>query len=144
LAGELAEDYAALKRDAAAAIEFVQNGPHDLEQLRVSPADEAFSSFGEFKKFDFQKRFGPAGDGYDYHHIVEQSASGDISERELQSTQNIIKIPRLLHEEISAQYSQWKRDYDGSLRASLDGASFADRWDAGLKVMRKIGILKGD
>jgi hypothetical protein len=112
--------------------------------LRVSPDDVAFSSFGEFKKIDFDKRFGPAGDGYDYHHIVEQSANGEIPKRELQSTQNIIRIPRLLHEEISAQYSRWKRNYDGSLRERLDGASFDDRWNAGLQVMRDIGILKGE
>lgn len=137
-------EYAALKRDANAAIKFVQDGPYDFEQLRVSRDDEAFSSFGEFKKIAFGKRFGPAGDGYDYHHIVEQGASGDIPEHELQSTKNIVRIPKPLHEEISAQYSRWKRNYDGSLRASLNGESFDDRWNAGLKVMQDIGILKGE
>lgn len=137
-------EYAALKRDANAAIKFVQDGPYDFEQLRVSRDDEAFPSFGEFKKIAFGKRFGPAGDGYDYHHIVEQGASGDIPEHELQSTKNIVRIPKPLHEEISAQYSRWKRNYDGSLRASLNGESFDDRWNAGLKVMQDIGILKGE
>jgi hypothetical protein len=141
----MAAEYAVLKRDADAAIEFVQKGPHSLEQLRVSPDDEVFSSFNEFKKIDLGKRFGPAGDGYEYHHIVEQSASGDIPESELQSTQNIVRIPRLLHEEISAQYSQSSYELNGSsLRASLNGASFNDRWNAGLQVMREIGILGGE
>ena len=112
--------------------------------MRVSPDDETFSSFDEFKKIDLAKRFGPAGDGYDYHHIVEQSASGDIPESELQSTKNIIRIPRLLHEEISAQYSRSRRELNGSLRASLDDASFDDRWNEGLQVMRDIGILEGE
>ena len=141
----MAEEYAALKRETDAAIEFVQKGPYDLEQLRVSPDDELFSSYNGFRKIYLGKRFGPAGDGYDYHHIVEQSASGDIPESELQSTHNIIRIPKLLHEEISAQFSRSSFQLDASsLRASLDGARFNDRWNAGVKVMRKIGILRGE
>lgn len=141
----MAEEYGALKRNADAAIEFIQKGPYDLEQLRVSPDDETFSSFWEFKKTDLDKRFGPAGDGLEYHHIVEQSSNGDIPARELQSTQNIVLIPRLLHEEISAQYSRSSYELNGSsLRASLNGASFDDRRNAGLQVMREIGILKGN
>jgi hypothetical protein len=140
----MAQENAALKRDADAAIEFVQKGPYSLEQLHVSPDEKAFSSFSEFKKIDLAKYFGPAGDGYEYHHIVEQSARGDILESELQSTTNIIRIPRLLHEEISGEYSSWQRELDSSLRGSLNGASFDDRWNTGLNVMRKIGILKED
>jgi hypothetical protein len=140
----LAEENAALKRDAAAAIKFVRDGPYSLEQLRVSPDDKAFSSFSEFKKIDLIKYFGPAGDGYEYHHIVEQSASRDIPESELQSSTNIIRLPRLLHEEISGEYSRSRRALGGSLRASLDGANFGDRWSAGISAMRKIGILRGN
>jgi hypothetical protein len=140
----MAEENAALKRDADAAIKFVQNGPYSLEQLRVSPDDKAFSSFNEFKKINLAKYFGPAGDGYEYHHIVEQSTSGDYSESELQSTTNILRIPRLLHEEINSEYSSWQRELDSSLRASLDDASFDEIRTAGLSVMRKLGILNGE
>jgi hypothetical protein len=70
---------------------------------------------------------------------------GDASgESELQSTANIVRVPRLLHEEISAQYSRWQDEFDGSLRTSLSGASFGERWDAGMNVIQKIGILKGE
>ncbi|WP_296714224.1 hypothetical protein, partial [Rhodoblastus sp.] len=135
----------ALKRDADAAIEFVQKGPYSLEQLRVSPDEKAFSSFSEFKKIDLGKYFGPAGDGYEYHHIVEQSARGDIPESQLQSTANIVRIPKLLHEEVNAEYSRTLLEFDGSSRrASLDGASFDDKWNAGISVLQKIGILVGD
>lgn len=92
----MADEDAALKRETDAAIAFVQNGPYGLEQLRVSPEDKAFSSYGAFRKIDLAKFYGPAGDGWDYHHIVEQSASGDIPESELQSTRNIVRIPELL------------------------------------------------
>jgi hypothetical protein len=140
----MAEENAALKRDADAAIKFVQNGPYSLEQLRVSPDDKAFSSFSEFKKINLAKYFGPAGDGYEYHHIVEQSMSGDMSESELQSTTNIVRIPKLLHEEINSEYSSLQRDLNSSLRTSLNDASFDERRTAGLNVMRKLGILKGE
>ncbi len=138
----MAEEFATLKRAGDAAIEFVRNGPYSLEQLRVSPDSEAFSSFAAFKKFELDKRFGPAGDGYQYHHIVEQSASGDIPESELQSTANIVRIPTLLHEEINSRYSKWERELIGSPRSNLNGANFDGRWNAGLKVMRDIGILR--
>ncbi|MDI9847274.1 hypothetical protein QM467_04265 [Rhodoblastus sp. 17X3] len=121
-----------------------KKGPYSLEQLRVSPDDKSFLSFSEFKKIDLAKYFGPAGDGYEYHHIVEQSSSGDIPESELQSTANIVRIPRLLHEEINGEYSRWQDKFDSSLRTSLSDASFGERWDAGINVMREIGILKGE
>jgi hypothetical protein len=141
----MAQENAALKRDADAAIEFVQKGPYSLEQLRVSSDEKAFSSFSEFKKIDLGKYFGPADDGYEYHHIVEQSASGSIPKSELQSTTNIVRIPRLLHEEINGEYSRTLLEFDGSSRrASLDGASFDDKWNAGISVLQKIGILVGD
>jgi hypothetical protein len=46
----MAEEYAGLKRDADAAIEFIRKGPYDLEQLRVSPDDEAFPHSGNSKR----------------------------------------------------------------------------------------------
>ena len=61
--------------------------------------EKSFPSYNSFKRADLAKVYGPAGDGYQYHHIVEQSAEGDISASELNSTRNIVRIPKLLHEE---------------------------------------------
>jgi hypothetical protein len=138
---EMTNDARKLKYETAAATAFIDKGPYNLDQLRVSQDDESFSSINEFKKIDLGKRFGPAGDGMEYHHIVEQNASGDIPEEELQSTRNIVRIPKLLHEEITADYLKSNDDFDGSLRRRLEGRSFEERWNEGLRVMREIGII---
>ena len=93
---DMANEFEALKTETSAAAEFVSKGPRSPEDLVMSPEDESFASYLDFKKEDLAKRFGPAGDGYQYHHIVEQSAEGDVSASEVQSTRNIVGIPTLL------------------------------------------------
>src|ERR1700728_2616706 len=67
-------EFRKLAVDAAAALEFVKDGPHTLEDLQVSSDGyEEFSSYDEFYKSELSlellaKRFGPAGDGQQYHH----------------------------------------------------------------------------
>lgn len=129
-----------LKTEIEAALDFVNKGPHSLEELQVSATDESFPSFDAFKKEDLLKRFGPAGPGYEYHHIVEQAGNG-ISASELQSTRNIIRIPTLLHQEVTAEFSSVESGAPGSLRTELEGKGFEQRWQAGLGVLRRIGIL---
>ncbi len=74
-------EFRKLAIDAAAALDFVKNGPHTLEDLQVSSDDyEQFSSYDEFYKAELSvellaKRFGPAGDGQQYHHIVTQGGA---------------------------------------------------------------------
>ncbi len=137
----MAHEFVSLKTDVDAANEFAKKGPQRLEDLRVSAKDESFSSFDAFKKIDLVKRFGPAGDGYEYHHIVEQGADGDFPEGELNSTRNIVRIPKLLHEEISSEYGKTERDTGVALRRSLKGKSFDEQFERGVKQMQEIGII---
>jgi len=71
-------EFRKLAIDAAAALDFVEDGPHNFEDLQVSsPGYQEFSSYGEFYKNELilellAKWFGPAGDGQQYHHIVTQ------------------------------------------------------------------------
>jgi hypothetical protein len=139
---QMAAEYITLKRDAAAAQEFVRRAPYRLGDLHVSMDEKSFPSFEAFKKIDFAKYFGPAGDGYEYHHIVEQSAEGDIPARELHSSRNIVRLPKLLHEEVSAEFSRCDPDTKMSIRDMLKGKSFEERLRAGIKVIRDIGILE--
>ena len=149
-AATLADDLAALNdiateiKGADVAIAFAEKGPVDLENLMVSTEGQNFSSFDAFKKIGIEKFFGDAGDGLDYHHIVEQGPNaGIISETSLQSADNIVKIPRLLHEEINSYYNT-KIDMGGSLvtpRNYLKGKSFAEQRDFGLSALRYVGIL---
>ena len=136
LSAEIAEEN--VEVDAATA--FVEQGPRALEDLMMSEQEESFSLLEAFQKIDFEKRFGPAGDGYVYHHIVEQ-ASG-LTQAELQSTSNIVRIPRLLHEEINAEFMKVDEILGMSLREQLAGASFAERRAAGLDILRKVGVIQ--
>lgn len=141
---KLAEDVASLKTDTDVAVAFARQGPRSLEELRVVERDEAFRTFDAFKKLNLVKHFGPAGNGYEYLQIVEQVSGGNLPASEIQSTRNIVRIPRLLHEEINAAFEKTV-DPSGrgpSLRASLKGKSFDEQWREGLRVMRKVGLLE--
>jgi hypothetical protein len=83
------------------------------------------------------KRFGSAGDGYQYHHIVEQGGANanGFSAQQLQSTDNIVRIPTLLHEAINSEFSP-------SLRQEMQTKSFSEQQDKGIKVMRDLGIIR--
>jgi len=139
---QMAAEFANLKRDAAAAQDFVEKAPYRLDDLRISLEERSFNSFDAFKKADLIKYFGPAGDGYEYHHIVEQGQQDDIDTTELHSTRNIVRIPKLLHEEISSEFGQSNRKTELSLRQKFKDKPFDDRWRAGIEVMRKMGILQ--
>jgi hypothetical protein len=104
--------------------------------------DKSFLSYDAFKKVDLAKFYGPAGDGYEYHHIVEQSTEGDIPASELNSTRNIVRIPKLLHEEINSMYGKTERNSGITRRAKLKGKTFEERREEGLDVMRDIGIVE--
>ena len=144
-------EFRKLAIDAAAALDFVKNGPHTLEDLQVSSDDyEQFSSYDEFYKAELSvellaKRFGPAGDGQQYHHIVTQgSANADnISAEQLQNTDNIIRLPTLLHEAVNAEYSKLLQDGTGmTMYQWLQTQSYDVQREEGLKILRRLNILK--
>ena len=97
---------------------------------------------GSGAKANLFASFGPAGDGYEYHHIVEQGPESGIPDSDIQSTGNIVRIPKLLHEEISSEYGQLTSDKTQIVRNSLRGKSFEEQFQNGLKVMRQVGILQ--
>ena len=65
----------------------------------------------------------------------------DLSAGVMDSTENVVKIPRLLHEEISAEYG---RIYQGkmTLREWLSTQPYEVRRAEGIRVMRSLGIIK--
>jgi hypothetical protein len=105
-------EFRRLAIDAAGALDFVKDGPHSFGDLQVSSNGyEEFSSYDRFYKGEFSfdllaKRFGPAGDGQPYHHIVTQGGvnADNISPAQLQNTRNIIRLPTILHEAVNAEY----------------------------------------
>lgn len=151
--GQLAEtvsEFHQLDVDTKAALDFLARGPYRLKDLRVSPNSESFSSFDAFKKGPsflelLFKRFGSAGDGYDYHHIVEQGGgnASAFSAEELQSTDNIVRIPTLLHEAINSEYSKISEENENlTVRQYLRSNGFLKQRERGVDIMRHLGIIK--
>jgi hypothetical protein len=137
-------EFRKLAVDAAAALDFVKDGPHTLEDLQVSPGDyEQFSSYDEFYKAEsslelLAKRFGPAGDGQQYHHIVTQGGANadNIPPEQLQNTYNIIRLPTLLHEAVNAEYAKLLQDGTGmTMYRWLQTQSYDVQREEGLKIL---------
>lgn len=148
--GRMAVEFAELRIEGRAATEFVKAGPHTLDGLRVRAEEESFSSYREFIKCGsieefLTKRFGPAGAGYEYHHIVEQGGTNaiNIAAEKLQSTQNIVRIPKLVHEAINAEYGMASREEPGlTVRQFLQRQPYEVQYARGLKIMRDLGVIK--
>ncbi|MEA1677154.1 hypothetical protein [Nitrospirillum sp. BR 11163] len=149
---ELGGRLKSLAAEVAAVHAFAEAGVRTAEELMVTSEEISFSSYDAFKKTDLpideidalEKRYGSAGPGYDYHHIVEQSAIGDGIPAELvNSTRNIVRMPRILHEEVTAAFN--RPAYKGapmSLREYLKTAPFEERMRKGMEVMRSLGLVK--
>jgi hypothetical protein len=148
---EMAQEYRAFRIAVKAVQEFVDRGPQTLKQLLVDSTPRSFKSFAALKKLDsveellaeLQKFYGPAGEGMEYHHIIEQGSglSADI----VQNSNNVVRIPKILHEAINARYQQVvKESGSQSLREWLRGkpAWLQRLW--GEKVMRDLGIMTSE
>lgn len=140
--------------DADAAREFVSKAPYSLDDLRVSQDFESFSSHEAFVKDSrvieewLVKRFGAAGPGYQYHHIVEQGGENakNIPAEQLHNTDNMIFIPTLVHEAINAKmYDKVSPELDKTdltYREWLPKQPYSVQRAAGIHIMRELGIIK--
>jgi hypothetical protein len=141
-----------LKVDSEAAIDFVKHGPHSFEELQVPSAAryDEFSSYYEFYKDVcstrfLEKRFGSAGAGYQYHHIVTQGGENQrkIPAELLQNTDNIVRLPTLLHEAVSAEYANpAPKDRSMTLYQWLQTQPYDIQREEGLRILRELNILK--
>lgn len=91
-----------------------------------------------------EKRFGPAGDGQQYHHIVTQGGANQKLPAELlQNTDNIVRLPTLLHEEVNAEYMKpAEQNPSMSMYDWLQTQPYDVQREEGLKILRKLRILK--
>ena len=136
------------EKEINAALDFVQKGPYTLDELLPHGNGDTFSSYDDFKKISLLeallRAYGPAGEGREWHHNVEQGGdnASNFSAEQLQSTKNIMALPSPIHDLVSADYSS---EYDKSgktVRDWLSGQSFDQQYEYGLSVLRKLGILK--
>jgi hypothetical protein len=82
--------------------------------------------------------------GRDDHHIIEHGdQNNDIPRELIDGKQNIVRIPRYKHWEINAIYQTPCQELGGKTpREYLQGKSAEERYQFGLKVLRKVGVLK--
>lgn len=83
--------------------------------------------------------------GYERHHIVEQTPAekDGFSRAQIDSPENLVRIPRIIHRDISAWYSTGNPDYGGnSPRDYLRGKTWEERRSVGLQALRLFGVLK--
>lgn len=147
----ISAEHVQLAIDAAAALDFAKKGPRRLGDLQVSSSGyEQFSSSQQFVKAELSqelmmKRFGGAGAGNQYHHVVTQGGLNEenIPPQLLQNTDNIVILPTLLHELVTDEYL--KPAPDGSTRTLyqwLQTQPYDVQREEGLQILRELGILK--
>jgi hypothetical protein len=86
----------------------------DVPAIRHFTRLQGSRSFDTYE--DFRAAFGSAGDGADWHHIVEQYPEliNRFGARTIQNTDNIVQIDRGVHTQISAFYSSKQPFTNGS------------------------------
>lgn len=133
-----------LRVETAAALAFASHAPYTLDELRVTSEYESFSSHDAFTKDLQGKRFGRAGDGYQYHHIVEQGGENEanIPPDRLHNTENVVRIPTLVHEAINAKMYDTAPGTDMTYREWLPLQPYEIQRATGIKIMRELGILR--
>lgn len=100
-------------------------------------ANKGFSSYNKF--YDY---FGKAGNGLEWHHVVEQRPSNikKFGQKRLQTLNNIIACPIEIHRKISAHYSSKPSFTEGlTVRKWLDIQTFEDQFEYGLKMLKEFG-----
>jgi hypothetical protein len=87
--------------------------------------------------------------GYDEHHVVERWAEEDgMLGDKIESPENIIPIPKLKHWEINNWLGKPNPRYKNekneaiSPREYMKGKSWEERYQFGLDVLKKFGVLK--
>ena len=109
--------------------------PKDLDELRADKEFRSFPSFQEFKDY-----YGSAGEGSEWHHIVEQSA--DFPPEKVNTTENIIRVPKFIHEEVNGILSTKVDNQDFTFRDLTHQKSFADQREYGLALLKDFGVIK--
>jgi hypothetical protein len=83
--------------------------------------------------------------GYDIHHIVEQTSAerSGFTRSEIENPENLVRVPRLQHYQITGWYTQGSEKFDGlSPRAYLQDKDLAERYRVGLEALKEFKVLK--
>jgi hypothetical protein len=112
-------------RDEVANIRSSLDGPKSLGELQRAAEEPA--------------------EGYQIHHIVEQTpARADgFSEEPIESSDNKVLVPTLKHRDISGWYSMRNEKFGGlTPRGYLRGKEWDSRRKVGIDALIRFGVLK--
>jgi hypothetical protein len=87
----------------------------------------------------------PSKPGYEDHHIVTQGGRNwmNFPEEQLQSPDNIVRVPTLLHERITAEYFKASGVMPGmKVYQWLQTQPFDVQYNEGVKIMRDLKIIQ--
>ncbi|RYZ42723.1 MAG: hypothetical protein EOO71_06690 [Myxococcaceae bacterium] len=108
----------------------------------MSSGPRAYSSYKSFRR-----GMGPAGEGREWHHVVEQT-DGNVARfgpKAIHNTENVLPIEKELHSKVSAFYSSKRQFLTGSdsltVRQWIGAQSFEAQRAFGLRVIEN--IVKG-
>ena len=103
------------------------------DDVTIKTKGLGFNSFKELKN-----NIGSAGEGNQWHHIVEQSQieKSGFSPQQIHNTDNIVAIDKVTHQQISAYYSR-KYYYTNGLRLRdwIANKSFQEQYNYGIKII---------
>ena len=109
--------------------------------LNGLPEDVGFDSFKAFKK-----EFGAAEQGYEWHHIVEQSQikKSGFPPQQIHNTSNMIQVEKSVHHQITGYYNAkyFEFTYGESVRDWLSGQTFEFQTEFGVKVLKGFGVVE--
>ena len=110
------------------------------DELVAIVGKKGFDTFDQLKKY-----LGPAGDGMEWHHIVEQSQiiKSGFSPRTIHNTGNVIAVEEGTHDLITAVYNtNVAGPGSGRVRNWLAGQSFGSQYKFGIQVLRNLGVIQ--
>ncbi|MCP3165621.1 SitA5 family polymorphic toxin [Myxococcus qinghaiensis] len=120
---------------APGAVAMVARGTGGSRPAKVPPT--GYKAWGSFS--GFKKAMGPAGKNMEWHHIVEQTP-GNVKRfgpQALHNTENVIRLDKRLHTEISSLFSSVRYEITGSLTQTVRQWSSTQSYEA----QRKFGLL---
>lgn len=98
--------------------------------------------FGSFRSL--KKEIGKAGDGMEWHHIVEQSQINKtgLPKEQIHNTSNIIAIDKATHRKITGHYNSKPDNLGGkSVREWLSTKSYEEQYAYGIDRLREFGVI---
>lgn len=97
-----------------------------------------------FKSFnDFKDAMGSAGNGKQWHHIVEKHQRNlmRFGPEALHNTENVIPLDEAIHTRVSAWYSSKPPGWNMTVREWVSQQSYEAQREYGLSVLRRFGVV---